>query len=39
MRCVSRMMLALVPVFAVVACSGLSDQDRALLSTASQNAE
>jgi hypothetical protein len=31
--------LALLPVLAVVGCTSLSDQDRALLTAASQNAE
>jgi hypothetical protein len=36
---IRKLMLALVPLIAVGACTTLSDQDRALLNSASQNAE
>ncbi len=39
MHSLRRLMLALVPLIAVGACTTLSDQDRALLSAASQNAD
>jgi hypothetical protein len=39
MRLVRNTLLALVPLFAVGACTHLSDEDRTLITTASQNAE
>lgn len=39
MQFLKRSLIALVPVIAVGACTTLSDQDRALLTAASQNAE
>ena len=38
MKLLRNAMIALVPVFALGACTTLSEQDRATLSTASQNA-
>ena len=34
-----RLLIALVPIVALAACTTLSDQDRALLTSASQNAD
>jgi Alanine-zipper, major outer membrane lipoprotein len=39
MRSTKMMLAALLPVLALGACTTLSDQDRALLTAASQNAE
>lgn len=39
MQFIRRSLVALVPVIALGACTQLSDQDRALLTAASQNAE
>jgi hypothetical protein len=39
MRSIRHLMLAAVPLVALGACTTLSDQDRALLTAASQNAE
>ncbi len=39
MQSLRTLMLALIPVVAVGACTTLSDQDRATLTAASQNAE
>jgi len=39
MRLTGKMLMVLVPVVALGACTTLSDQDRALLTAASQNAE
>ncbi len=39
MQFFKRGMIALIPVIALGACTTLSDQDRALLAAASQNAE
>jgi Alanine-zipper, major outer membrane lipoprotein len=39
MRSLRTLMLTLIPVVAVGACTTLSDKDRALLTAASQNAE
>src|SRR5579859_1001933 len=39
MSILKRTLIALVPVIALGACTTLSDQDRAMLSSASQNAE
>lgn len=39
MQIFRRVLIALVPMIALGACTTLSDQDRALLNTASQNAE
>jgi len=38
MQSLRNLMLALLPVVALGACTGLSDQDRATLNAASQNA-
>ena len=39
MKTMRRVLLALCPLIALGACTTLSDQDRALLTSASQNAE
>jgi hypothetical protein len=39
MQALKRTVIALVPVVALAACTTLSDQDRATLNAASQNAE
>jgi hypothetical protein len=39
MQVVKRVLIVLAPVLALAACQGLSDQDRALLASANQNAE
>jgi len=39
MKFLTRTMIVLVPILALGACTTLSDQDRALLTSASQNAE